>query len=87
MKHALEFIHYDGPNTYRGKIPLPNISPEEFDTGEHMATVFQFPKSDLPINPMLYVWKTCLPENDAELQKLISMGKMCAFPPRPKPNA
>lgn len=76
MKHFLEYIHYDGPETHRGRIPLPDVSPEDFEMGKHMATVFQCPISDLPVNPMLYVWKTCQPEDEIELQKLIQMGKI-----------
>jgi hypothetical protein len=75
MKHRLEYIHYDGPNVHRGQIPLPDVTPDEFEVGKHMCKVLQVPEGDHPINPMLYVWKVCIPEDKQEEQRLIAMGK------------
>lgn len=81
MKAFLEYIHHDGPDIRRGRIPLPDVTPEEFVVGIDCAKVFQYPESQLPVNPMLYVWKSCQTEDQAEIQILQDLGKYAKLPP------
>lgn len=78
MNQKLEIIIYkDGCDTIRQSFDLLKISAEDFNPKEHLGKVFHWKQEeDEDCRNIIYCWKTCVPENTAEQELLISMGKI-----------
>lgn len=81
MKHWVELMCYSegGKTVFRQQYPLPDITPEEFNPGVHMARLFNYPESHFDnsgVNkPFVKIWEVAIPETKEEEAILVSMGK------------
>lgn len=82
MKHYMELIVYNGKDkpVFRKNWQLPNVTIKEFDPITHHGKVFMYPEIDVTKGQKMdiegmYVWQSCIPEDNDEEAKLIKMGK------------